>query len=100
MKKIDSIIRFIFMFVIFAIAVLQLLIYLGLSSLGNGYAFPTIAMYIYNLVVYVAFLVYNFIVLILYKLFGYKKFWFVSKKIVIISLIFTTALIFISLTIL
>ena len=97
MKKIDSIIRFIVMFVIFAIAVLQLLIYLGLSSLGNGYAFPTIAMYIYNLVVYVALLFYNIVVLILRKLLKYKKFLDISKKIVIISLIFTTALILISL---
>ena len=100
MKKIDSIIRFIFMIVIFEFFLLQLLIRVRVVTLVNGYGIGTLHIYLYNLIAYVAFLFYNIVVLILHKLLKYKIFFDISKTIVIISLIFTTALILISLAVL
>lgn len=100
MKKIDSIIRFIFMFVIFELFLLQLLIRVEFITTVIDYAFETLAIYIYNLIAYAAFLVYNLVVLILYKLFKYKRFCEISKKLVIISLVFNTIIILLSIPLL
>ena len=100
MKKADSIIRFIFMFCIFELFLLQLLIRVEFITTVIDYAFETLAMYIYNLIVYVAFLVYNLVAFILYKLFKYKIFCEISKKLVIISLVLNTAIILFSLVLL
>ena len=100
MKKADSIIRFIFMFCIFELFLLQLLIRVEFITTVIDYAIETLAMYIYNLIVYVAFLVYNLVAFILYKLFKYKSSCEISKKLVIISLVLNTAIILFSLVLL
>lgn len=95
MKKIDNVIRFLFVLVIFELLFLQVLVYFQLITLVADYAFDTIALFIYNIIVYGTFIVYNLVIFVLKKLFFKKNLGIneLSKKQIIYSLIITTCFI-------
>lgn len=98
MKKIDNVIRFIFLLGIFELSFLQILIYFHLITTVIDYAIETVALFIINIIVYGVFILYNFIIFLLNKFF-IKKNSFVfelSRKQVIASLILSTCFIIIS----
>ena len=91
-KKVDFIIRIIFIFIMFELFIIQLLIHIGFITTVVDFAMETAAILIYNVISFLIFLIYNLLSYFIYKLFNMD----ISKTIIIYPLIISTIIIALS----
>lgn len=92
MKKVDYIIRSVFLFVIIELFILQILTIVQFMTTAVEYVSPALALLIINVVAYISFLLYNLLIFILHSIFQFE----ISKKYVLWSLLASSFIIFIS----